>query len=85
MTNNTLVVTNARTEVLQEVQHKTIYLEARSTNTLPVGVANRDMPYVSMKFLSPGQWFAISCEFSERLYFKAPTGATQTIEWWYED
>jgi len=84
MTNNTLVVSSTRTEVLQEVQHRTVYLEARSTNTVPIGVANRDMPLATMKYLSPGQWFAISCEFSERLYFKT-SGANQVVEWWYED
>jgi hypothetical protein len=85
MTNNTVVVSNARTEALQEVQHKTVYLEARSTNTTYVGVANRDMPLSTMKWLAPGQWFAVSAEFSERLYFKAPTSAKQTVEYWYED
>lgn len=85
MTNNTLVVDNTETKILQEVRNRTVYLEARASNTLPIGVANRDMPYVTMKWLAPGQWFSISCEFSERLYFKAPTSFKQVVEWWYED
>ena len=85
MTNNTIVVNNTETKVLQEVQGRTVYLENRISNTTYVGVANRDMPLSTMKWLAPGQWFSISCEFSERLYFKAPTSVPQAIEWWYED
>jgi len=88
MTNNTVVVTTARTEVVQEVQNKTVYFEARLTNPNTIAVSNRDMPFQQMKHLIPGQWFAISCEFSERIYVKsdpAGTVAASVLEYWYED
>jgi len=85
MTNGLLSVTSARTEVLQEIQGRTVYLEARTTNTASVGMANRDMPFSNMKHLAPGQWFSISAEFSERFFFKTDSGTLQDIEWWYED
>jgi len=85
MTNSTIVVDNQETKVLQEVRGRTVYLEARAGNTTYIGVANRDMPLATMKLLYPGQWFAISAEFSERFYFKAPSIVPQTVEWWYED
>jgi len=85
MTNSTVAVTNQETKVLQEVKGRTVYMEARVTNTTYVGVANRDMPLSTMKWLAPGQWFAISAEFSERFYFKTNSPFAQVIEWWYED
>jgi hypothetical protein len=74
-------------EILQEVRNKTLYLESRVSNTANCGVANRDMPYSMMKRLIPGQWFAVSCEFSERLFFKTDAGAgiVVEVEWWTED
>ena len=88
MTNNTVVVTNARTEVVQEVQNRTVYFEARLSNTETIAISNRDMPFSQMKHMIPGQWFAISCEYSERIYVKSdPAGAAtaQVLEYWYED
>jgi len=88
MVNNTVVVTNARTERIEEVQGKTIYLEARLSNGSTIAVSNRDMPFSQMKQLIPGQWFAISCEYSERLFVKAdPATApmSDVLEYWYED
>ena len=88
MVNNTVVVTQARTERVEEVKDRTVYFEARLTNPNTIAVSNRDMPFQQMKHLIPGQWFAISCEYSERIFVKsdpAGTAAASVLEYWYED